>query len=268
MICRLQPIPCGNSLSLFLFGVPPSGGSGAIRELPPKGATPNFGGGLAFTLMEVMLALAISAICLAGIGGVFYSGLRLREHTVAALDESLPVQHGFALLRRDLQGALPPGSVGSLAGAFTIESLGSGLGQNARLHFFTSSGVVNEAAPWGDVQEVVYELREPVERSRSGAKDLFRSVNRNLLTTTVQEPEEQWVAGNVEGLGFAAYDGSDWRDSWDTTLGNSNLPTAVRIRIQIAPDPKTDNRTQEPFETVVSLVSQSRTNLTSTGGTQ
>jgi hypothetical protein len=36
--------------------------------------------------MEVLLALAISAILLAAIGGIFFSAARLRERTTAMLD--------------------------------------------------------------------------------------------------------------------------------------------------------------------------------------
>src|SRR5205807_6189382 len=57
-------------------------------------------GSTAFTLIEVLLALAISAIILAAIGGVFYSAIRLRDRTSAALDESAPMHQAFAVLQR------------------------------------------------------------------------------------------------------------------------------------------------------------------------
>ena len=42
----------------------------------------------AFTLMEVILALATSAVLLAAVGSAFFSALRLRDRAAAALDES------------------------------------------------------------------------------------------------------------------------------------------------------------------------------------
>src|SRR6266699_6941856 len=109
----------------------------------------------AFTLMEVMLALAVSAIVLAGIGGVFYSALRLRERTVAMLDEAMPIHQALAVLRRDLRGALPPAGISALAGDFKIATLGGGLVQSFRLQCFTSSGVItdNDNTLCADVQE-------------------------------------------------------------------------------------------------------------------
>ena len=221
----------------------------------------------AFTLMEVMLALAVSAIVLAAIGGVFYSAVRLRERTTATLDEAAPLHQALTLLRRDLQGAMPPG--GTMTGDFKSGLAGSGMAQGIGLQFFTSTGVLNDNAPWGDMQEVTYELREPAQRTKTGGKDLVRGVSRNLLATTEQEWDEQWLMGNVQSLEFACYDGADWRDSWDTSMGNTNLPSAVRVRILLAGDNTANVRNVQPFEMIVPLLIQSRTNRTqSTGGVQ
>src|SRR6266542_2408180 len=65
----------------------------------------------AFTLIEITLALAVSAIVLAAIGGVFYSAVRLRERTMAMIEEAAPLQQAISFLRRDLKGAVPPGGV-------------------------------------------------------------------------------------------------------------------------------------------------------------
>jgi len=221
--------------------------------------------------MEVMLALVVSAIVLAGIGSVFYSAIRLRDRTTATLDESTPLHQTFSFLRRDLQGALPPNGTYSLAGDFKTEQLGGGIGQNFRLQFFTSTGIINDNAPWGEIQEISYELRDPITRTGGTGRELIRSINRNLLATGIQEPEEQFLLGNVQSLEFSCYDGADWRESWDTSLSDTNLPSAIRVRIQLAGDRAVDLRNQQPFEMIVPVICQSRTNQTqtaSTGGTQ
>jgi len=211
-----------------------------------------------FTLMEVMLALMVSAIVLAGVGGVFYSAIRLRDRTAAMLDESTPLHQALTFLRRDLQGALPSGGLYALVGDFKNEQLGGGIGQNYHLQFFTSTGTINDNTPWGEVQEVSYELRDPVARTSGTGRELIRSVNRNLLATGMQEQNDQFLLGNVQSLEFACYDGSDWRESWDTSLSDTNLPSAIRVRIQLA----STGVSQQPFEMIVPLVCQSRTNQT------
>jgi prepilin-type N-terminal cleavage/methylation domain-containing protein len=220
----------------------------------------------AFTLMEVMLALAVSVIVLAAIGGVFFAGLRLRDHTTAMIDEGVPIQQALGMLRRDLRGAMPPGPVNmSLAGDFRLEGGGGAMSGsvNSRLQFFTTSGALSEDQTWGDIQEVVYELRDPATRASVGSgKDLVRTVIRNLLTSTPQEADELFLASNIQNIEFSCFDGSDWREAWDTSSGNTNLPTAVRVRISTGTASATLGAAQ-PFELVIPLVIVARTNLSS-----
>jgi len=212
--------------------------------------------------MEMLLALAISAIVVAAIGGVFYSAVRLRDRTAAALDEAAPLHQVLTLLRRDLQGAQPPS--GYMAGDFKNGAISGDLGQGVGLQFCTSTGTMNDNSSWGDLQQVTYELRPSTQPSRAGGKDLFRTINRNLLGT-VQQPDDQWLMGNVQSLDFACYDGNNWLDTWDTSMGNTNLPSAVRVRIQLASDNAAGK--QEPIELIVPLESLSLTNqIQSAGG--
>jgi type II secretory pathway component PulJ len=206
----------------------------------------------------MLLALAVSAIVLAGIGGVFYSAVRLRERTAALVDASAPLHQALAFLRRDLRGVVPPGGI--MAGDFRSGAISSGLFQGYGLQFSTTTGTLKDDVPWGDLQDVVYELRDPTERNYTGGKDLFRSVTRNLLPTATQDATDQFLLGNVQSLEVACYDGTDWRDSWDSSLGDTNLPVAVRVRIELAGDNSTDARGSQPIEVIVPLVIQSRTN--------
>ena len=72
----------------------------------------------------------------------------------------------------------------------------------------------------------------------------------------MQDPNEQPLLSNVQNLEFSCFDGMNWRDSWDTSLGDTNLPFAVRVRVQLASD--SNSRAQEPFEIVVPVVSRIR----------
>ena len=207
----------------------------------------------AFTLIELLLAVGIFGIVLAAINTVFYSALRLRTRTCEALDASHSVNNALALMRRDLQGTLPAG--GYLSGTFKIGLVGSvaGVVQAPGLEFCTSTGIIDDNAPWGDAQKVTYQLREPLQRSGVSGKDLVRSVTRNLLATTAEEPEEQRLLQNVRTLEFLGYTGSDWRASWDTSLTETNAPSAVRVRIQLASQNTAADYSQQPMEMLVAL---------------
>jgi type II secretion system protein J len=220
----------------------------------------------AFTLIEAILALAISAVVLAGIGGAFYSALRLRERTAAAVDESLPLCRALDVLKRDLNGTLPPGGV--MTGNFINGALqmGSGLSQGNGLQFSSTTGVIRDGEPWGDVQEIIYELRTTSQRGDRGGQDLVRNVSRNLLSTMGPEMRDEVLLSHVERFEVECYDGYQWQTAWDTTMNQTNLPVAVRVRLQQTPEPGMNSRDFQPFELVVPLIIKARMAGTNTAG--
>jgi len=227
----------------------------------------------AFTLIEVLLALAICAVVLVAINAVFVTAVRLRDKTSSTVDQALPVNLTLDTLRRDLKGVVGPH--GFLAGDFKCDaqSMGASMGLMASagggLDFFASTGVISDNAPWGDIEEVYYQLMPAGDRNKALGLDLVRCVNRNLLATATQSPDIQLLMSDVERVDFECYDGYQWRNSWDTSAGDTNLPTAVRIRIQPAIDPNGAAGRPSPLELVVPLVTQTRSTnsvQTTTGG--
>ena len=98
----------------------------------------------AFTLVEMLLAVAICAIVLVAINGVFAAAVRLRDKTSESIEASLPVTRALDIMRRDLKGTVGPG--GFLAGDFKCgaQAMGATMGLsgeagNAGLDFFTST---------------------------------------------------------------------------------------------------------------------------------
>jgi len=227
----------------------------------------------AFTLIEMLLAVAICAIVLVAINGVFITAVRLRDKSSDMVDESLPANRALEIMIRDLKGTVGPGGV--LAGDFKCgaQTMGATMGLsgeagNAGLDFFSSTSVISDKAPWGDIQEVLYELKAPTVRNQAGM-DLVRCIDHNVLgTNTVQIPEIQWLMGGVQTLQIDCFDGTQWQTTWDTSAGNTNLPVAVRVRIQPVAKPGEAAANLQPIETIVLLTTQTRTNLTTlaTGG--
>jgi len=229
----------------------------------------------AFTLIEVLLALAICGIVLAAINSVFVTAVRLRDKTTAAVDEALPMAQAMEVIRRDLKGVAGPR--GFLAGDFKCDgqSMGSTMGLSASgngLDFYSTTGVITEGEPWGDVQEVFYQLMPATERRQSAGMDLVRYVNRNLLATVSQTPQPQVLLSDVQSVDFECYDGFEWRNSWDTSLSDTNLPAAVRITIYQATPRDEVGIKPEPVALVIPLTTLTLTNLaqsaSSTGGTR
>ena len=215
-----------------------------------------------FTLVEVILAMAICAIVLVAVNAVFATAVRLRDRTSAGIDEALPAERTLDMLRSDLKGAVGPR--GFLAGDFKCgaQAMGTSMGLSgeaggAGLDFITANNHLTDAAPWGDLEEVVYELKAPTDRNEAGM-DLVRCVNPNLLATTTQAPDIQPLLRHVESVDFDCYDGSQWRNTWDTSSGDTNLPVAVRIRIRMVTNPGEDPSRKSPLELMVPLTTVTR----------
>ena len=210
----------------------------------------------------MILAIGIAAIVLVAINAVFFSALHLREVTQAAVDEATPLDQALTVLRRDLQCAVPPEPNGVLAGDFkagTVTSIGMSL--PVAIEIFTTTGTLRDNAPWGDIQRVTYQLKDPADHTVAG-KDLIRSVTRNLLSTAALDVEDQWLMSGVENIKFSCSDGIQWYDAWDTTdvtSLNTNLPVAVKILIQMV-GKRGGNIRLPPVEMLVPIDSQSRTN--------
>ncbi len=229
-------------------------------------AVTKFPAGRAFTLIEMILAIGVAAIVLVAVNLVLFSALRLRNATQAAVDSATPVNQTMTVLERDLQCIVTPtnGTTKVLSGDFRVGNvISSGNGEPVAIEMFTATGQMNDQEPWGDIQRVTYELRDPTARGAVG-KDLIRSVTRNLLSPTTLQAEDQWMMGGVQSITFSCYDGAQWWTTWDTTgltSVNTNLPTAVRVDIQLV------GSQTSPFQMIVPIDSQSRSNVVLTAPT-
>src|SRR4051812_23724015 len=110
----------------------------------------------AFTLIEILIAVSIFAIVLAAINTVFFSALRLRNRTAAALDKIVPVEQAISIIKRDLQNIVVPS--GTLCGPLETNPGTNDIAGATSPTFFTASGYVDETSPWAEVQKVSYTL--------------------------------------------------------------------------------------------------------------
>ncbi len=211
-----------------------------------------------FTLIEVLIAVAIFAIVLAAINTVFYSALRLRNRSAAAFDEALPVQQAVAIIKRDLANLVVPG--GLLSGVLQTTTITNAVAGQASPDFYTSAGQMDNIVPWGDIERVSYLLVDST--NRAPGMDLYRAVTRNLLSQAQDPPVQQRLMGGVQGLVFTFYDGDQWVDSWDSAA-QTNLPLAIKVQIQLAPQGNAPAlASSAPIELVVPIDAQVGTNQT------
>ena len=252
--------------------------SQTVRAFPPGGTPGSTAGKMpaatsAFTLIEVLLAMAILAILMAVVHSIFFSAIHLRNQADQAFEDAIPVQHTLALMKRDLSNLTVPG--GTLTGTFqTAATAGSKTssathsGQQAGPSFYTASGTVTDSSAWGEIQKVTYYLT-PATKGGNGL-DLIRSVTRNLLPVLQEEYADQRLMGGVNSLKFQFYNGTQWMDAWDSTAtsassGTTNtLPQGIRVQLTLAVD--AGKLAPAPIEMVVPVIVQASTNSTTGGG--
>jgi len=229
----------------------------------------------AFTLLEVLIATAVFAIVLAAMNTVFFSALRLRNRATDSVEAALPEQQALAVIKNDLANLVLPG--GTIFGTFQTTSITNNMAGQSSPDFYTATGLIDDTSPWAEVQRVSYALVNSTNRDGVG-QDLIRATSRNLLPVLNEDPPvQQWLMGGVQSLRFYYYDGTQWRDSWDSTTtdlttGQTNtLPHAIKLEIQrVSERTGRSSLLTAPIELIVPVVIQARTNQTSqtTGGSQ
>jgi len=230
----------------------------------------------AFTLIEVLLTIAIFAVILAAIDGVLFAALRLQNHAEDAVGDVLPAGRAIEFIKRDIAGIVPmnnstnsstndssssssSSSTNSAAAAtnFVIGPVvggtysgtnslqGAGLSGVIKLEMFTATGVAGDGDHWCEIERVDYSLQPSVNRSRNeGGFDLVRCVSHNPFTFNPEIPDLKRLIGGLQDMQVTFFDGTNWQGSWGNpdTVGTSNLPTAIKIKLYYYADRNTTAR--------------------------
>jgi len=183
----------------------------------------------AFTLLELLVALAVVAIVLGALFASLRIAFRAKSSTEEAVEPMQRAQIALSFLRRDLESALPPSGV--LASLFQ----GSPADQdNSDLLFDAAVDAPPQATMQTDIRQIEYlVLTEGSDRL------LVRRVTSNLLAPIVPDPDDEVVCRGVVNFSLQYYDGSNWNDTWDSTQQQNALPAAVQISLDLQPATQT-----------------------------
>ncbi|HEU0265758.1 MAG TPA: type II secretion system protein GspJ [Geobacterales bacterium] len=174
-----------------------------------------------FTLIELMLALALMALLAALVYGSFFTLMRGREAAIAGMDERRQLRVTMELLRHEIASAMY--QRGSSRFGFVVEDRDLFGRPASTLSLVTLAPLPAGNEPASDLLAVAW---RPVDRQ-----------GRMVLTRASRDAA---VAGDplfypqmdaIEGFLVECYNGK-WVRSWDTTL-NSALPEAVRVTITV-----------------------------------
>lgn len=225
----------------------------------------------AFTLMELLVALALMATVATCLYASFRIAFQSQDHANAALTPARTALTAMELMRLDLESAMVPNNV--LAGPFEGTPQGEtppvvnasanlGIGsavsttasangdtltfcscahepESPYLAMAQASGQTpNPASPTAvacDVREVTYSLAPQPNDTTGTLFILQRSIITNLLAPEAPTPVVDNLCDNVLALNFQYFDGTNWWNSWDSTQQGNTLPTAVQVTLQLQP---------------------------------
>lgn len=176
-----------------------------------------------FTLLEVLIAIAIFSVVSLASFTIFDTVLRGDENSKARSERQNELQRAFLLMERDftqiakrtmrINGEAP-------SSRFLQTSDDSFLADEQAIAFvrngWTNPGLL---LPRGDMQSVAYRLvDETLER-----------LHYNFVDAVVgQEPRIRPLITQVTSLSFEFYDGSKWQKAWS----GKTLPQAIAIEIE------------------------------------
>lgn len=182
-----------------------------------------------FTLLELVVALAMAAILAVSLYTSLHVALKAKERTEAALEPSRTAEMAMEFLRGDFQNALPP--TGLLAGTFEGTSQSENPGDSGDdVNFYSTADGPQHVDGNGEIKNI--ELTVTVE---PGSTDqvLVRRVTRNLLSQVQTNPDEEVICRKVAGFSVRYFTGSDWVDTWDSTQEDNTLPVAVEVTLDL-----------------------------------
>jgi prepilin-type N-terminal cleavage/methylation domain-containing protein len=201
-----------------------------------------------FTLIEVILAMVISAILLAGVVTAFRQTLTLREQSSRVAETQTRLRVAETELRKALQNVALPG--GLLGGTFvgTKEENGDQRLDSLSLNILSNA---LDSRCLGDILNIEFVLEEDED---TGKYRLLKNVTRNLLTLEEEDPEETELLTDIYAMEITYYDGTDWQDSWDSSTVDNALPEAVLVHISFEAEDSDEANSQAPLELLVPII--------------
>ena len=186
-------------------------------------------GTCAFTLLEMLVATALIAILACSLYASLGIAFRARRSALAAIEPVRKADLAVDLLAEDLRCAVVPKGV--LAGPFVGEDGQDTAGRDAdSLVFYSTTDSPEPAVGVGDIKRVELGC-EPAADGRTQV--LVRLVTTNLLAPKTPEPLREVLCRGVFAFNLRYFNGSEWLDSWDSTVEDNTLPYAIEVVLQL-----------------------------------
>jgi len=189
-----------------------------------------------FTLMEVMIAVAITGLMGALIAASFTSSFRAKEIVEGEAENYRNLRTAMNRMTREIGAAFVSDRYDPKRYRDSYDRPTNFIGQRDHLLF---SSLAHERlytdAKESDQMVVEYSVKSSTDRNAQGRRDLIRRENPLLEERMERGGTEDVLYEGVKRLEFAYWDSDkkEWLNEWDTRRSErkSILPTRVRISI-------------------------------------
>lgn len=191
-----------------------------------------------FTLLELLLAVAVSGMLAAALFGGLAVVFNARESAERQLDGQNDLRIAAGIVHEELAAALRPTGAGTLIEPFRGDTATTRDGRPSdTLTFVSSALAIPTGRDRGDLHEIELALLAVDDQDANrGPYHLVQRVNDELVRgdqALVAEPITQTLLRGVAGLSLRYHDGSGWVDTWNETERRSELPRAVELVIEL-----------------------------------
>jgi general secretion pathway protein J len=181
-----------------------------------------------FTLLELLIALALLGVLAGALYGTYFSLIKGRESAIAGMEARRELRTTLDQLRREINSALYSRNNKRLH--FSVENRDI-FGKPASVLAFTC---IAPPQPGGQIVSDQLDLKyEVVEREQQmilsrQARDLYHA----------EEAARYPQMESIEGFLVECQNGDKWVKIWDTAI-NFGLPKAIRITVTVKDGEKT-----------------------------
>jgi general secretion pathway protein J len=193
-----------------------------------------------FTLMEVMVAVAITAFIGTVVSMAFSTGFRAKELVESEAERYRMVRVALNRMTREIGSAFVSDRYDPKRYRDSNDRPTNFIGERDKLTFTTLAHQrLYTDSKESDQAVVEYFLENSTEKNARGRQDLKRRVNPNIGERMDRGGTTDVLFENVKKVEFEYWDSErkEWEDEWDTRRPEKKaiLPTRVRITV-FAPD--------------------------------
>ena len=182
-----------------------------------------------FTLLELLVALALLVILSGALYGTYFSLMRGRDRAVVKMEERRELSVTLDQLRREISAAFYNTNNKRLH--FVVEDRDYFGKPSSTLDFTALAPPRSDQQTMSDQVQLVY---KGVEKDK---KLVLARQEKDLYVTVDPLPYPQME--ELEGFLVECYDGGKWVRTWDTALNSGRLPMCVKITISLKEGEKT-----------------------------